>query len=46
MLQNSPGLVLLDTLRHHVDNVVHNRSAQLQVEVRFDALLRHGFSDT
>lgn len=39
MLQYGSGLVLLDTFRHHVDYVVHNRRAELQVEVRLDALL-------
>ena len=39
VLEDGPGLVLLDSLRHHVDNVVHHAGAQLQVEVGLDPLL-------
>lgn len=40
VLQNGAGLVLLDTFRHHVHDVVHDGSAQLEVIVRLHALLR------
>jgi len=42
VLQNRTGLVLLDTLRHHVHDVVHHRGPELEVEVALDSLLRHG----
>lgn len=38
-------LVLLDALRHHVQDVVHDGGAQLQVEVRLHALLGHRLGD-
>mmetsp|Transcript_67280 Transcript_67280/g.140138 ORF Transcript_67280/g.140138 Transcript_67280/m.140138 type:complete len:884 (+) Transcript_67280:4960-7611(+) len=41
MLQNDLALVLFHALRHHVQNVMHHRCAQLQVIVALDALLRH-----
>lgn len=41
MLQDGAGLVLLDALGHHVEDVVHDRSAQFEIKVRLDALLRH-----
>merc|ERR1719318_1736727 len=40
---NSPGLVLLDTLGHHVDDVVHHAGSQLQVEVALHPLLGDSF---
>eukprot|EP00123_Amoebidium_parasiticum_P018100 comp24100_c1_seq1/m.43517 comp24100_c1_seq1/g.43517 ORF comp24100_c1_seq1/g.43517 comp24100_c1_seq1/m.43517 type:complete len:308 (+) comp24100_c1_seq1:5498-6421(+) len=39
MLQNGAGLILLDTLGHHVHDVVHHRRTQLQVKVRLHTLL-------
>ena len=44
MLQNCPGLVLLDTLRHHIDDVMHDTGPQLQVEVTLHSLLGDSFS--
>ena len=41
VLQDGPGLVLLDALGHHVQNVVHDGSTQLQVKVGLHALLSH-----
>ena len=41
VLQDGPGLVLLDALGHHVQDVVHDSSTQLQVEVGLDTLLGH-----
>lgn len=38
VLQDGSGLVLFDTLRHHVQYVVHHSSTQLQVKVRFHTL--------
>ncbi len=42
MLEDGARLVLLDPLRHHVDDVVHHGGAQLQVEVALHTLFRHG----
>jgi hypothetical protein len=42
VLEDGARLVLLDPLRHHVDDVVHHGGAQLQVEVALHALFRHG----
>ena len=39
MLQNSTSLVLLDTLRHHIQNVVHDSCSELQVKVGLNTLL-------
>mmetsp|Transcript_39887 Transcript_39887/g.113149 ORF Transcript_39887/g.113149 Transcript_39887/m.113149 type:complete len:527 (-) Transcript_39887:833-2413(-) len=46
VLQNSAGLVLLHALGHHVQDVVHDSSAQLQVEVAFNPLLGDGLCHT
>ena len=46
MLQNRLQLVLFDRLRHHVQNIMHHHGAQLQIVVRFHALLCDGFCDT
>ena len=46
MLQNGLGLVLLDRLGHHVEDVVHDRRTELQVEVRLDALLGDRFGNS
>lgn len=46
VLQDRPSLVLLDALRHHVDNVVHDRGSQFEIEVGFDSLLGHSFGNT
>ena len=44
MLQNCPGLVLLDTLRHYIDDVMHDAGPQLQDEVTLHCLLGDSFS--
>ena len=41
MLQDGASLVLLDTLWHHVQDVMHYSCSQLQVKVRLNALLGH-----
>lgn len=46
MLQDRSGFVLLDTFRHHVNDIVHNGSSQLQVKVGFYSLLGNGFSNS
>jgi hypothetical protein len=46
MLEDGLGLVLLDTLGHHVENVVHDGSSELEVEVGLDPLLRDRLGDT
>lgn len=46
MLKNRSGLVLLDAFWHHVNDVVHNRGSQLEIEVRLDALLGDSLGDT
>lgn len=46
MLQNCFGLVLLDGLRHHVQNIVHYGCTELEIIVRLYALLRYSFRDT
>ena len=45
VLQDRLRLVLLDGLGHHVQNIVHYRSAKLKVVVRLDTLLRHRLRD-
>lgn len=46
MLQDRLRLVLLDRLGHHVENVVHDGSAEFKIEMRLNALLSDGFGDT
>lgn len=41
MLQDGPGFVLFDTLRHHVQDVMHHRSTQLQIKVGLNTLFGH-----
>lgn len=41
MLQDGSGLVLFDALWHHVQDVVHHSSTQLQVKVRLHTLFGH-----
>jgi hypothetical protein len=41
VLQDGPGLVLLDSFRHHVEDVVHDGGAKFQIEVGLHSLLRH-----
>ena len=41
MRKNHPGLVLLDALGHHIQNVVHHAGTQFQVEMTFNSLLGH-----
>mmetsp|Transcript_6161 Transcript_6161/g.24641 ORF Transcript_6161/g.24641 Transcript_6161/m.24641 type:complete len:696 (-) Transcript_6161:121-2208(-) len=43
--QDGARFVLLDALGHHVQDVVHDGRAQLQVEVRLHALLRDRLGD-
>jgi hypothetical protein len=45
MLQNRFGFVLLDRLRHHVENIMHHSSTQLQVVVGLNTLLRYRLRD-
>ena len=46
MLQDGPGLVLLDALGHHVQDVVHDGGTQLQVKVGLHTLLGHRLGHT
>ena len=46
MLQNSLGLVLLDRLRHHIKDIVHDGGTKLEIIVRLNALLSHRLRDT
>lgn len=41
MLQDRLRFVLLDRLGHHVKNIVHDCSTELQIVVRLDTLLRN-----
>mmetsp|Transcript_6179 Transcript_6179/g.20144 ORF Transcript_6179/g.20144 Transcript_6179/m.20144 type:complete len:665 (-) Transcript_6179:1552-3546(-) len=45
VLEDRLGLVGLDALGHHVEDVVHDGGAEFEVEVRLDALLRDGLGD-
>lgn len=45
VLEDRLGLVLLDALGHHVEDVVHDGGAELEVEVRLDTLLGDGLGD-
>lgn len=46
MLKDGSGLVLLDTLRHHIQDVMHHSSSQLQIKVRFHTLFGHSLGNT
>lgn len=46
MLQDRLRLVLLNRLGHHVQDVVHNCRAELEIKVRFNALLRDRLGDS
>mmetsp|Transcript_13659 Transcript_13659/g.18096 ORF Transcript_13659/g.18096 Transcript_13659/m.18096 type:complete len:218 (-) Transcript_13659:2714-3367(-) len=46
VLEDGPGFVALDALRHHVEDVVHHSGAQLEVEMTLNALLGHGLRDS
>eukprot|EP01137_Pigoraptor_chileana_P034039 Opistho-2@25961 len=46
MLQNSTRLVLANAFGHHVEDVVHDSRAELEVKVRLDTLLRHCLCDS
>ena len=46
VLQDCLRLVLLDRLRHHVENVMHDGSAKFEIVVRLDSLLRNRLRDT
>mmetsp|Transcript_21407 Transcript_21407/g.67173 ORF Transcript_21407/g.67173 Transcript_21407/m.67173 type:complete len:241 (+) Transcript_21407:4296-5018(+) len=45
MLQDGSRLVRLDTLGHHVEDVVHDGGAELEIEVRLDPLLGDRLGD-
>jgi len=40
-LQDGLRLVLLDSLGHHIENVVHDSCSKFEIEVRFDTLFRN-----
>lgn len=46
MLQDRLRLVLLDSLGHHVEDVVHDSGTKFEIEVRFDTLLRNRLCDS
>mmetsp|Transcript_45139 Transcript_45139/g.81181 ORF Transcript_45139/g.81181 Transcript_45139/m.81181 type:complete len:277 (+) Transcript_45139:4424-5254(+) len=46
MLQDGAGFVCTNTLRHHVNDIVHDGCTELQVEVTLHALLRDGLGHT
>ena len=46
VLQDCLRLVLLDRLRHHVENVMHDGSAKFEIVVGLDSLLRNRLRDT
>ena len=46
MLHDDAGLVCLDALWHHVQNVMHDRGTQLKIILAFDALLRDSLCHT
>ena len=45
VLQNRLRLVLLDRLRHHVEDVVHDGGAEFKVVMRLHTLLGHRLRD-
>jgi hypothetical protein len=46
VLQDRLGLVLLDPLGHHVENIVHDGGTELEIKVRLDTLLGDGLGDS
>lgn len=46
MLQNGPGLILFDSLGHHVQDVMHHSCSQLQVKVRLHTLFGHSLCNS
>lgn len=46
MLKDSLCLILLDRLRHHIKNVVHNSSTELKIIMGLDSLLGDSLRDT
>lgn len=46
MLKDRLRLILLDRLGHHVQNIVHDSSTELQIIMRLNTLLRHRLRDT
>lgn len=46
VLQDGSGFVLFDALRHHVQDVMHHCSTQLQVKVGLHTLLGNSLGDT
>jgi hypothetical protein len=46
MLKDRSRFCLFNSFRHHIENIVHNRSAKLKIEVRLDSLFRDRLCDT
>lgn len=46
MLQDGLGLVLLYRFWHHIEDVVHDGSPELEIIMRFDPLLRYRLRNT
>lgn len=46
MLENCAGFVGTDALWHHVEDVVHDGSSELEIKVRLTALLGHGLGSS
>lgn len=46
MLQDRLRLVLLDSLGHHVEDVVHDGRTEFEIEMRLDTLLRDSLCDS
>jgi hypothetical protein len=46
MLKNSFRLVLFDRLGHHIENIMHDCSSQLEIIVGFNTLLCDRLRDT
>jgi hypothetical protein len=46
MLKNGLSLILLNRFRHHIQDVMHDSGAKLEIEMRFDPLFSHGLCNT
>lgn len=46
MLQDSLGFILLDRLGHHIEDIMHHSSTQLEIEMGLDSLFRDCLGDT
>ena len=46
VLEDSPSLVLSDTLRHHIQDVMHHRCPQFKVKVALHSLLGNSLGHT